>query len=203
MSKQEFEDICEKYTDKFLSMNIPAAGTNVKQAKEEILQIALNAYENDVKDKDEKEIEIAETKHKTVHEASGVRLAGFPDRVEHYKDGKFCIGDFKTGRTVHQDEKEPKTWLQTMCYAYIVEQIPDFKGKISYVEYRYPQLKEQNYSREYKQSEIDEILKEFKNCLEHQTFPPVTEADDTNPAIKGGDCSFCDFINICGKGKRK
>jgi hypothetical protein len=56
--------------------------------------------------------------------------------------------------------------------------------------------------RDYKQSEIDAILKEFRECLEKQVFPPVTNKDSANPAIEGGDCSFCDFIDICGKGKK-
>lgn len=200
MSKQQYEQLCSRYTDKFLCMNIPAAGVSVERHKKEMIQIALNAYENDKEN--QKEVLFAEDGAKAVNEASGVKIAGYPDRVEHFTEtDEYYIGDFKTGKTVKQDDEQPKTWLQTMCYAYILGHM-DKPVKIDKCEYRYPRIKD-TFTRDYKQSEIDEILTEFKECLENQYFPPVTEQGDSNPAIKGGDCSFCEFIDICGKGKKK
>lgn len=202
MGKEEYMQLCKKYVEKYLSMNIPAAGVTAENTERDMKWIAEKAFEDDLKE--EKTVPLAEDKARAVNDASGVKIEGYPDRVEYLvKTKQYLVGDYKTGKKKKQVDDQPKTWLQTMCYAYIMEHLRDDEKRvnISKCEYRYPRIG-QTCVRDYKQSEIDAILKEFRECLEKQVFPPVTNKDSANPAIEGGDCSFCDFIDICGKGKK-
>ena len=203
MEKKEYLQLCEKNIERYLSMNIPAAGVTADNAKKDMIKIAETSFDKDKMT--EKDVLIAEERSRAINDASGVKIEGYPDRVEYLHQTKeYLVGDYKTGKTVKQNGDQPKTWLQTMCYAYIMEHMQNEEKRvtISRCEYRYPRVG-QTCARNYDQTEIDAILKEFRDCLEKQVFPPVTNKDSANPAIEGGDCSFCDFIDICGKGKKK
>ena len=73
-----------------------------------------------------REVFMKEEDIECVHEC-GLRIHGFPDRVEKLEDGTYCVVDFKTGREVEHIENDPSTCFQALIYAYILEKTKGIK----------------------------------------------------------------------------
>lgn len=125
-----------------------------------------------------------------VTHTSGVRLNGRPDRLEQREDGTYTVVDYKTKRKISHVENDVKSCLQVMLYAYMAEQA---KGlNIASCEYRYLRLGKKvlcAYNEQTK-AELDALLREFKEALDHGHFP-AAPSDDA--------CKYCSYSTICGK----
>lgn len=220
ISREEYEELCKKCINVFAGRRTPLVSSEAENEKRELLELALRTYDNEIKT--EKSVISAEADIHAAH-TSGVRLIGKPDRIEE-SGGVYSVGDYKTGRHVAQDISDPRTWLQTMCYAYMVGHTKD-PVKIDKLQYRYPRMKEPDQTRDYDPAELEAILKCFRECLETQYFPrfddpdvpadptvPVDPADPKtiakkNPAIKPDEdqkpCKYCKFKTICSGGNKK
>nr|MCR5340042.1 PD-(D/E)XK nuclease family protein [Saccharofermentans sp.] len=160
--------------------------------KEQFLDMMEIAYNMDP----HREVVLEEEDIHSVHE-TGVKLHGYPDRVEKLDDGSYLIVDFKTGRSKSHEQDDINTCLQIVIYAYLMEQ----KGfKVSGGEYRYIRLNETvtcKYNQEMKNA-LSDKLSEFKRCMEAADFPipelAISRADDDPDP-----CVFCKFGTICGK----
>ena len=146
------------------------------------------AYEMDP----HREIALEEEDISCTHE-SGVKIHGFPDRVEKLDDGTYLVVDFKSGRSVRHVQDDIGTCLQVVIYAYLMEQ----KGfPVSGGEYRYIRRGETvscRYDDDMKR-QLTERLTLFKNCLEEGNFPAAEAAED------GEDpCRYCKYQAVCGK----
>ena len=124
---------------------------------------------------------------------SGVRIHGYPDRVEKLEDGTYLIVDFKSGRRISHVQDDIETCLQVVIYAYLMEQ----KGfKVSGAEYRYLRLGETvtcRYDDDMKR-QLLERLEQFKSAMLSGSFPaagPTEDGDDP--------CRFCKYGPVCGK----
>ena len=79
------------------------------------------------------EILSAEEEYRMLH-PSGIKLRGYPDRIERIGDGSCVVVDFKTKRSTEHKKDDIDTCLQVVIYAWMCEQagIP-----VSSCEYRY------------------------------------------------------------------
>ena len=140
-----------------------------------------NAYKSDP----HREVVLKEEDIHCVH-PTGVKLHGYPDRVEKLEDGSLLIVDFKTGRQISHTEDDIYSCLQIVIYAYLMES----KGyKVSGGEYRYIRLNKSvscKYDEEMK-DKLSELLNTFKDMMENGYFPC------------GLDCTFCKYDSICGR----
>jgi CRISPR/Cas system-associated exonuclease Cas4 (RecB family) len=185
----EFQKMAERSFDKFISEKPPLISGKVEAEKEQFMEMMETAYEMDP----HREVVLEEENVHCVHE-SGVKIHGFPDRVEKLDDGTCLIVDFKTGRSVKHVQDDIETCLQVLIYAYLMEK----KGlKISGGEYRYIRLGETvtcKYDDEMKNALL-ERLNSFKEAMVNGEFPvpDPEEIKDKNP------CKYCKYGNICGK----
>ena len=205
MSRAECETLCKELMEVFVSRRTPLISGEAENEKRDILELTLSVYDNEVRSP--KTVISAEDDIHATH-TTGVRLFGKPDRIEQ-NGSEYLVGDFKTGRHLAQDDSEPKTWLQTMCYAFMENQ-KDPSLNITKIQYRYPRMKKPDQTRDYDPAELEAILKSFRECLEAQYFPKHSDPDDpalvsrVNPAIKNNDpCKYCKYSTICSGGNKK
>ena len=188
MDAAAFRKKAGEYFDRFLSEHPPLIAENVPAVREEFLEMMETAYAMDPR----REIALEEENICCTHE-SGVKIHGFPDRVEKLDDGTYLVVDFKSGRSVRHVQDDIGTCLQVIIYAYLMEQ----KGfPVSGGEYRYIRRGETvtcRYDEDMKRK-LSERLTLFKTCLEEGNFPAAEAAED------GEDpCRFCKYQAICGK----
>ncbi len=192
MSLEDFLKLSGEYFDRFLAEHPPLVDQNAEAEKEQFLDMMETAYNMDP----HREVVLEEEDIHCVHE-TGVKLHGFPDRVEKLDDGSYLVVDFKTGRTLSHEQDDINTCLQIVIYSYLLEQ----KGyKIAGGEYRYIRLNEIvtcRYDKEIK-DQLKSKLYDFKKHMETADFPIPSLAisrtdDDPDP------CVFCKFGMICGK----
>ena len=192
MSREAFLSLSDEYFDRFIREHPPLIAENVPPVKEQFLEMMETAYGMDP----HREIALEEEDISCAHE-SGVRIHGFPDRVEKLEDGTYLVVDFKSGRTVGHVQDDIGTCLQVIIYAYLMEQ----RGfKVSGGEYRYIRLGETvtcRYDDDMKR-QLFERLTFFKNSMLSGDFP-VAEIEE------GGDdpCHFCKYKAICGRAKEE
>ena len=188
MSREAFLALSGEYFDRFLKEHPPLIAENVPAVKEQFLEMMETAYGMDP----HREVALEEEDICCMHE-SGVKIHGFPDRVERLDDGTYLIVDFKSGRRIGHVQDDICTCLQVIIYAYLMEQ----KGfAVSGGEYRYIRLGETvtcRYDENIKQ-QLTEQLTQFKDCMETGSFPPAQTPE-------GGDdpCRYCKYQQICGK----
>ncbi len=192
MSREAFLSLSNEYFDRFIREHPPLIAENVPLVKEQFLEMMETAYGMDP----HREIALEEEDISCAHE-SGVRIHGFPDRVEKLEDGTYLVVDFKSGRTVGHVQDDIGTCLQVIIYAYLMEQ----RGfQVSRGEYRYIRLGETvtcRYDDDMKR-QLMERLTLFKNSMHNGDFP-VAQIEE------GGDdpCHFCKYKAICGRSKEE
>jgi ATP-dependent helicase/DNAse subunit B len=183
-----FREKSEEYFDRFLKEHPPLIAENVPAVREQFLEMMETAYEMDP----HREVALEEEDIYCTHE-SGVKIHGFPDRVEKLDDGTYLVVDFKSGRSVRHMQDDIGTCLQVIVYAYLMEQ----KGfHISGGEYRYIRLGETVTCRfdDDMKGQLSERLMLFKNCMLSGSFPAAEAyADGEDP------CRYCKYKSICGK----
>lgn len=187
ISEDDFMKLSEEYFDRYIAENPPLIAGSVDAVKEQFMDMMETAYGMDP----HREVALQEEDIHCVHE-SGVKIHGFPDRVEKLDDGSYLIVDFKTGRKLSHNEDDIETCLQILIYAYLMEQ----KGyKVSGGEYRYLRLGETvtcKYDDEMKKL-LCERLESFKEHMLNGDFPIPEINEENNP------CQYCKYASICGK----
>ena len=192
MTQEEFIKMSGEYFDRFLSEHPPLVSRNAEIDKDQFLDMMEIAYNMDP----HREVVLKEENIHCTHE-NGVKIHGYPDRVEKLSDGSYMIVDFKTGRRKAHVQDDIETCLQVVIYAYLMEQ----KGyKISGGEYRYLRLGETvscKYDDEIKQK-LREKLDTFKTYIEAGDYPISENAEATEEGVDD-PCKYCKFSLICGK----
>lgn len=187
MDADTFREKSKAYFDRFLRSHPPLIPENVSAVREQFLDMMDTAYLMDP----HREIVLEEEDIYCTHE-SGVKIHGFPDRVEKLDDGSCLIVDYKSGRKVKHVQDDIATCLQVIVYAYLMEH----KGfRVSGGEYRYIRLGKTvtcRFDEEIKR-QLSECLTQFKDCMESGSFPAAKASED------GSDpCEYCKFQSICG-----
>jgi RecB family exonuclease len=192
MSEEEFLKRAGEVFDRYLMQNPPLVPEKAAGEREQFLDMMQNAYKMDPKC----EVPLKEEDIHSKHE-SGVKLHGFPDRIEKTADGTYRVVDFKTGRSLGHVQDDIDTCLQTVIYAYLMEK----NGfKISGTEYRYLRLNETvtcKYDDEMK-DKLTVKLNEFKEKLETADYP-VSEFAISRTKDDPDPCKYCKYGMICGK----
>lgn len=188
MSREAFLASAEQAFNRFLEQNPPLVPQSAEGEREQFLEIMGNAYDMDP----HREVALKEEDIHCVHE-TGVKLHGFPDRVEKLEDGSYLIVDFKTARNLGHETDDINTCLQVVLYAYLMEQ----NGyRVSGAEYRYLRLGQTVtcvYNDEMK-ANLTAKLEEFKQGMEAADFPIAEDASADSET-----CKYCKFGMICGR----
>ena len=191
LSRDEFLKTAGDCFDRFIRQHPPLIADRIAPERERFLEMMETAYAMETG----REVLLEEEEIHCTHE-TGVKLHGYPDRVEKMEDGSCLIVDFKSKRKIDHLADDIDTCLQVVLYAYLMEQ----RGlKVSGAEYRYIRLGETvtcRYDDEMKR-QLAERLTAFRSSMESGTFPlpelPQTAKDGNDP------CQYCKFPEICGK----
>ncbi len=182
-SKDEFLTIGERKFDDFILSRPTKFDFELNSRKTEFLETLEIAFDTDPKN----QVITAEKKIEALH-PSGILLYGYPDRVEKLSDGTLQIADFKTGNRVKHINNDPQSCMQTLLYAFMIEQ--NLKCKVSKCEYRYVKkgvTVECEYTDSVKQY-VNNKLEELKSNIDNGTFYCNEES-----------CKYCDFSSVCEK----
>lgn len=190
VSQNEFLKRAEKEFDDFLKSRPPMHMEAMTKEKRAFLKMMENAYDNDPG----YEVLSAEDQWTVEHE-TGVKLFGYPDRIEKIDDANCIIADYKTKRRIEHVEDDADTCLQVLLYAYMAEQqgIP-----VTSCEYRYIRLNESvvcHYNDAMKAA-LAKKLEFFRQSLETSDYP-------CNPGEKDANCKYCKCADICGKDREE
>ena len=196
MTKEEFLELSGECFDRFIDEHPPLVDKNAETERDLFLDMMETAYSMDP----HREVVLKEENIQCVHN-SGVKIQGFPDRIEKLEDGSCLVVDFKSARKISHVRDDIDTCLQIVLYAYLMEQ----KGyQISGGEFRYIRLGETvscKYDDEMKQ-QLFEKLYVFKKHMEAADFPIPDNAYEKNRKDEDPDpCKYCSFSMICGKGQ--
>ncbi|MBQ1908115.1 MAG: PD-(D/E)XK nuclease family protein [Firmicutes bacterium] len=186
MPSDAFRAAAEKAFDEFLIERPPVHQGDAAREKQDFVRMMMKAYDQDMEL--EKEVLSSETKYSFEH-PSGVRLFGFPDRLERLKDGSCIIGDFKTKRRIEHHEDDIDSCLQVVIYAWLCEQAG---FKVSRGEYRYLRLGRSvpcAYDGAMK-DRLSEKLESFKLAAQRGEF-------HRDPGDDSENCRYCGFADIC------
>ena len=195
MDKETFIKFSSDVFDEYMKISVPLIKENIENTKQEFLDMLANGWEFDNRFK--REVAFKEEDKTTIHKESGVKIHGYPDRVELTKDGKAIIVDFKTERKMNSHIKDDvNTCLQVLIYAYIVEK--EMNLEIDHCEYR--MLRFTNgiitckYDDEIKKELADKLIT-FKNAIDNSDYhiEPFTSAEEKLR------CKYCKYSSICGK----
>lgn len=181
MTLEDFMKMSREFFDRFIDEHPPIIPDKISHERDVFLEMMENAYETDP----HRKVVLKEEDIHTVHD-SGVKLRGFPDRVEELEDGSVVIVDYKTGRNVKHTEDDFYSCLQVIIYAYLMESLG---YKVSGCEYRYirrGQTVTCKYDDEMR-SKLNDCLELFKQMMLDGDFPC------------GYACDYCKYEGICGK----
>ena len=182
MSKEDFLRLSEDSFERYIKEHPPRVPYYFRE-KEQFLDMMSIGYDME----NHREVVLKEEDIECLHE-SGVRIHGFPDRVEKLSDGSYLVVDFKSSKSISHVEDDIDTCLQIVLYAYLMEQ----KGfNVSGGEFRYIKLGETiscKYDEEMKDA-LKAKLEQFKSSVESGDFPL---AEDISV------CKYCQYGAICG-----
>ncbi len=195
MSLEQFKKTAEEYFDRYIDEHVPLISKSVEHKKSQFIEMMENAYNTDPMPR--REVVLKEEDIHCEHE-TGIKLHGFPDRVEKLDDGTCIIVDYKTGNTVKHVQDDPVTCLQVLVYAYLMEKK---RYKISSCEYRYIRLGQTvtcKWDQETK-TRLGEMLENFKHDMTHDYFRLNYITEDEANSSKNDPCRYCKFGSVCGK----
>lgn len=184
MSKGVFLLNSEAAFDRFLTGRPPLHPADAEREKREFIRMMGKAYDMDPHN----EVLSAEESYRVAH-PSGIKLYGYPDRVEKDADGNLIIADFKTKRSVEHVENDIDSCFQIVVYAWLCEQMG---LGISRCEYRYLRLNRIVnciYDDEMKEA-LNRKLLQFKEALLNNAFP-------RDPGKNNGHCKYCKLERVC------
>ena len=190
-SREQFRKRSAERFDAFLAGRPALNPQKAEQSRGMFLRVMDNAYNMEMESARPAKPLLSEETLEAVHPA-GVRLKGRIDWLSENEDGTATVVDFKTGRTVYQEENDVMSCLQTMLYSYMVEAsgIADVSG----AEYRYLRLRRRvkcEYNDEAKK-QLEELLTVFRQSLEKGDFPYPAEEDREEA------CKYCKLKFVCG-----
>jgi len=185
----DFMAISEELFDRYMLIRPALLTDSAASEKEAFLEMMESAYNSDPG----REVVLAEEDISATHE-SGVKIHGYPDRVEKLEDDTYLVVDYKTGRHINHIQDDIDTCLQIVIYAYLMEK----RGyNVSGCEFRYIRLGETvtcKYDDEMKDA-LNEKMETFKSIMESGEFPLAAEPEEGEV----DPCKYCKCMAICEK----
>ena len=192
LSREDFLTLSGETFDRYIKEHPPVIGKKVEQQRINFLKMMQYVFDTDPG----REVVLKEEDVSFAH-PGGVKLHGFPDRVEKLPGDTYQIVDFKTGSKQDHVAEDLATCIQVLVYAFLMEQ----KGlSVSECEYRFINIeKKTHFDYDDAAKEIlNNKLNEFKTAMENGNFTVNATAKDA----KEGDpdpCKYCKYGLICGK----
>lgn len=191
-SKPVFLKDCEKVFNEYLIINPIDNPSLVNAKKKEFLDMMDNAWEME----SYQSTIIKEKNLCSLHEESGVKIHGLPDKVIITSHKNLHVIDYKTKNKIDHSPDKETSMIQCTMYSYLTEK--KFAGyKVDGFEYRYLKFSNSvfsvNMEKHYKY--LTNILTRLNNSIEAGEFSP--ELEDT-----GDRCYFkpiCKYKNCCKK----
>lgn len=180
MTLEEFLKVAGEFFDRYIAEHPVLMPEKIPAERRLFMDMMEIAYNRDP----HRKVVLKEKDIECTHE-TGVKLHGFPDRIEMLDDGTYLVVDYKTGGEVKHKEDDINTCLQVVIYAYLMEHMG---YKISGCEYRYIRIGEEvrcKYDDEIKEK-LTVVLEKFKEMMTKSYFPC------------GNACDFCKFGKVCG-----
>lgn len=194
MNWDQFRNTASERFDRYIDEHTPLINKSVEPKKSQFLEMMENAYNTNP----HREVVLKEEDIHCVHE-TGVKLHGFPDRVERLDDGTCLIVDYKTGNKIKHLQDDPYSCLQVLVYAYLMEN----EGyKVSGCEYRYIRLGQTvtcEWDEDMKES-LTSFLVDFKREMRFGEYYR-RELDDEDSELND-PCKYCKYGSVCGKETR-
>ena len=197
--KQTFLNQAGDAFDRYIAKHPPLTAHGLAREKEDFLAMMDLAYDQDAGSPRDG-ILLKEEDIRAEHSETGIRLHGFPDRVEITDGAAARIIDFKTARRNSFVENDIDTCLQSVIYAYLLEtKLCDEEQTMSVTggEFRMLRLKDKTgfvYDDAMKAA-LTEKLKTLKAALDTGQFDLPALSGDKEKEI----CAYCRFAAICGK----
>ncbi len=186
--KETFLNEAGKFFDRFIDEHPPVIKEAIGKEREEFVDMMSNAYDMD----SHLPVLLKEEDVKCEHE-SGVKIHGFPDRVEKLASGEYRIVDYKSGRNIEHKDNDYKSCRQAIIYAYLMEKKKGYKVTECEFHYiRFGKIVRCAYNDDMKK-QLDADLKLFKKTMETGAFLCASTS--------ASNCSnkYCKFADICGK----
>lgn len=110
------------------------------------------------------------------HKESGIRIHGFPDKVEKLPDGRYRVIDYKTGKPDNYKTGDAQTLLQGIVYAYLIKEKYNFDVEsLEFWFIRYNSVIKNDPGKASMSTcyeTLTKILKSLRTSLETGTFTP-------------------------------
>ena len=197
MEKEEFKEFAGKVFDEYMNITVPLIKDKIPNIREQFVKMLENGWEMD--DRHKRKVAFKEEDKDAIHDETGIKIHGYPDRVELTDDGKAVIIDFKTERDLRAHKKDDiDSCLQVIVYAYIVEKTMGLE--IDHCEYRMLRYDASKgiitckYDQEIK-DQLAAKLQEYKQALETGDF----EIEPFDKDEEKDRCKYCKYGSICGK----
>lgn len=181
LSRNEFMALAEKELNEFEAIRPPASDNSRQRA--EFLSMMEQAYANDPGN----EVLLSE-KTLTAAHPSGITLTGKPDRLEKTPGGEYVVVDYKTGALITHTANDVDSCLQTLIYAFMLEQNGMHITRCEYRYMRYGRTVVCKNSADM-QTAVTDRLQRFAAAL-----PAIGVCYPEN----GGNCTYCDYNGCCG-----
>lgn len=183
INRDEFISLGKKMFDDYMKLRPAILKLDENKAREEFIETIITAFDTDPNN----EVVSSEEHFESAH-PSGITLHGYVDRIEKLADGTFMIVDYKTGYKIKHIDNDPITCMQTLLYAYLVEQK---YGKVSKCEYRYLR-KNRVVSIDFDdiaRQEVENVLNDLKGTLDNGEFSALPRDEKA--------CDKCPYADVC------
>ena len=181
-SREDFLEASSRAFDEALTMRPPVHPSDADALKKDFLKMMETSFE-----KDPRNTVLSAEEEYTFDHPSGIKIHGYPDRVEQDADGKYLIADFKTKRKIEHEQDDFSTCMQVVVYAWLCEQAGI---DISQCEYRYLRKGKTvtcRYDDEMR-DQLGEFLITLKESIENNDFPRNENEIS---------CKYCKLADIC------
>ena len=181
-SREDFLEASFRAFDEALTMRPPVHPSDADALKKDFLKMMETSF-----DKDPRNTVLSAEEEYTFDHPSGIKIHGYPDRVEQDADGKYLIADFKTKRKIEHEQDDFSTCMQVVVYAWLCEQAGI---DISQCEYRYLRKGKTvtcRYDDEMR-DQLGEFLNTLKESIENNDFPRNENEIS---------CKYCKLADIC------
>ena len=184
ISKDNFVEICTQAFENELLQRPPILLEKKKALLKEFVEMMKRSYDVDVANNNK--ILFKEEDVEALHAATGLKIHGFPDRIESSDIGDIVV-DFKTMRSTNRKSNNVEECLQVMIYAWLMEE-NGLSNNIIKGEYRYLRWGKSVscvYNEDTKE-QLFGLFEEFADGLKDKNF-----------CANQNNCKYCCYEKIC------
>lgn len=165
VDKKKFMWRAGKMFDNFMLMKPAVIATSMVKEREDFLRLAENLFDSDPGN------DFYMGEKPLNGQIGNVKFTGKFDRIEKDKFGQYILVDYKTGKKPSQKNDDPKTCIQGLIYAYLINNSL-FGAQISKIEFRYPDSKATRSIRynAVNEQELLKLVNEFEQAIVNQTL---------------------------------